>query len=65
MSLFSGTRLTDRDVEVQTQKRIHQIVNRLWLGQIDPDDAKRQLVDLLVRAVNAKTRVMAREGEKE
>lgn len=64
MSLFSGTRLTDRDVEVQTQKRIRDLVRKLWEGRIGPDDASRQLIDLIGRSANAKTRVMARD-EKE
>ena len=61
MSLFSGTRLTDRDIDVGTQKRVKDIVRRLWVAQIDPDDASRQLIDLIVRSANAKTRVQARD----
>ena len=64
MSLFSGTRVTDRDIETGIQKRVRAIVLQLWTGRIDPTDANRQLVDLLVRAVNAMTRVQAREGVK-
>jgi len=64
VSLFSGTRVTDRDIETGIQKRVRAIVLQLWTGRIDPTDANRQLVDLLVRAVNAMTRVQAREGVK-
>ena len=41
MSLFSGTRLTDKDIDVQTQKRIRSIVQRLWHGTIQPEDSIR------------------------
>lgn len=62
MSLFSGTRLTDRDIDATVQKRVRVVVQRLWTAQIDPEDAIRQLVDLIVRSANAKTRAQSREG---
>ena len=62
MSLFSGTRLTDRDIDATVQKRVRVIVRGLWEGRIGPDDASRQLVDLIVRSANAKTRASSREG---
>ncbi len=57
MSLFSGTRLTDRDIDHQTQKRIRLIVKRFGNGEIDEPDANRQLIDLLVKALNAKAQI--------
>lgn len=62
MSFLTGTRVTDRDIEMAIQKRVRQIVRRLSNGEIDPPDAIRQLVDLLVRAINVKTR-LERRGE--
>ena len=63
MSFMTGTRLTDRDIDTAIQKRVRAIVRRLWTGQVDPEDVIRQLVDLIVRSANAKTRVMHREGD--
>jgi hypothetical protein len=63
MSLFSGARLTDRNVEVGVQKRVREIVMRLSNGAIDPPDANRLLVDLIVREANALARThQVREG---
>lgn len=56
MSLFSGTKLTDRDIDSQTQQRVRLIIKRLMNGEFDPPDAIRQLTDLIVRASNARTR---------
>lgn len=64
MSLFSGTRLTDRDVEVQTQKRVRVIVQGLWEGRIGPDDGIRQLTDLIVRSANALQRITHTQNSK-
>jgi len=65
MSLFSGTRLTERNVENTIHERVKAIVLRLVENQIDHADAIRQLEDLLIRAVNAKTRHMKAEKESE
>jgi hypothetical protein len=62
VSIFTGTRTTDRDIEMGIQRGVRKIVLRLTNGEIDPPDATRQLIDLLVRAVNAKTRLLGREG---
>ncbi len=56
MGLYSGTKLTDTDVDRETQQRIKQIVRRLVNSEIEPPDATRQLIDLIVRASNRKTR---------
>ena len=65
MSLFSGTRLTLQDIDVGTQRRVKDLVKKLWLAHIDPDDCARQLTDLIVRASNAKTRVIARDTKEQ
>lgn len=62
MSLFSGTRLTDRNVSTTVQKQVRKIVMELYIGKVDPPDAIRQLTDLLVRAANAMAGIQAREG---
>lgn len=64
VSLFSGTRLTDRDIDRQIHGRVQKIVHGLWEGRIDPPDACRQLVELIVRASDARTR-HHRRAEKE
>ncbi len=65
MGLYSGMNLTDTDVDRETQQRIKQIVRRLMNGEIDPPDGERQLIDLIVRASNRKTRTLGREGEED
>ena len=62
VSLFSGTRLTERNVETTIDKQVHLIVRRLVNSEIEPIDARRQLTDLLVRAANAMAGIKAREG---
>lgn len=62
MSLFSGTRITDRDVDAQTQQRIRLLVQKLWEGRIGPDDAARQFIDLIGRSAHALARAQSREG---
>ncbi len=57
MALFSGTRLTDRNVEVAIHNQVRRIVTRFVQHQIDEADCCRQLEDLFVKAVNAMTRI--------
>jgi hypothetical protein len=64
VSLFSGTRLTDRDIDVAIHRKVKTIVMRVVTYTIDEADAVRQLEDLIIKAVNAKTRTMNREGVK-
>ncbi len=63
VSSFSGTRLSQRDIEVVVHGQIKKIVNLLWIAQIDPEHAIRKLTDLFVRAGKAQMRVQAREKE--
>ena len=63
MALFSGTRLTDRNVEVAIHNQVRRIVTRFVQQEIDEADTVRQLTDLFVKAVNAMTRAhQSREG---
>jgi hypothetical protein len=63
VALFSGTRLTDRNVEVSIHRQVRRIVTRFVQHEIDEADAVRQLTDLFVKAVKAMTRAHdAREG---
>ncbi len=57
MSLFSGTKLTDRDIDAKVQKQVRQIVIDLHNGRLDGPDAVRQLTDLIVRTANTMTRL--------
>lgn len=65
MSLFSGTKITDRDIVRGIDTQVRKLVRRFSDGLIDEPDCARQLVDLLVRAVNANTRRVSRDTEQE
>jgi len=65
VSFLTGQRVTDRDVEMGIQRSVRLIVKRLSNGEIDPPDANRQLVDLIVKVVNTMTRRFGREGAHE
>jgi hypothetical protein len=64
VSLFSGTHLTERNIEVALHQAIKSVVMRLMRNQIDEADATEQLEQLIFRAVNARARTLQRrEGE--
>lgn len=62
MSLFSGTRITDKDIDSGIQRTVRAIVRDLWEGRIDPLLANRKLIDLIVKASNRRARLEGREG---
>ena len=56
MSLFSGQRLTERNIEHGVHEAIKRIVNKLHDRQIDPPVAIDLLYQLVMKTAKAMTR---------